>query len=105
MAGAGHAKAVREPIAVCVQDAAGLHGGEENRGDVVYPTTYKCVYPEIERWMRKNHISIRKLSYLLGVWPGRLSNWLYGITDPRVADIWALISLTNIPFEQLFAKK
>ena len=55
--------------------------------------------------MRKNHISIRKLSYLLGVWPGRLSNWLYGITDPRVADIWALISLTNIPFEQLFAKK
>ena len=105
MAGTGHAKAVREPIAVCVKDAAGLHGGEENRGDTLQARKYKIAYPVLERWMVENRFTPRMIAQEIGKHKQTVLNWLYGVNYPKLPDVWALVKLTDIPFEQLFREK
>ena len=105
MAGARHAKAVREPIAVCVKDAAGLHCGEENRGDTLQARKYKIAYPVLERWMVENRFTPRMIAQEIGKHKQTVLNWLYGVNYPKLPDVWALVKLTDIPFEQLFREK
>lgn len=105
MAGTGHAKAVREPIAVCVKDAAGLHGGEENRGDTLQARKYKIAYPVLERWMVENRFTPRMIAQEIGKHKQTVLNWLYGVNYPKLPDVWALVKLTDIPFEELFKEK
>ena len=105
MAGAGHAATVSEPIAVCVQDAAGLHGGEKNRGDTLQARKYKIAYPVLERWMVENRFTPRMIAQEIGKHKQTVLNWLYGVNYPKLPDVWALVKLTDIPFEQLFREK
>ena len=107
MAGTRHAKAVREPIAVCVKDAAGLHGGEENRGDTVAisQTKYRIIFPALEKWMVENRFSIAEVARLLNRTPDTVSAWLYGDHQPKLSGVWAMVKLTDIPFEELFKEK
>lgn len=105
MAGAGHAKAVREPIAVCVKDAAGLLKREENRGDTLQARKYKIAYPVLERWMVENRFTPRMIAQEIGKHKQTVLNWLYGINYPKLPDVWALVKLTDIPFEELFREK
>ena len=107
MAGARHAKAVREPIAVCVQASAGLHKRKTNRGDTVAisQTKYRIIFPALEKWMVENRFSIAEVARLLNRTPDTVSAWLYGDHEPKLSGVWAMVKLTDIPFEELFREK
>lgn len=68
----------------------------------MYPRKYRIVYPEIERWMRENQVSISDLARRVGLTDQTMQNQLYGITQFKLTTIRKLIDLTGIPFETLF---
>lgn len=105
MAGAGHAKAVGKPIAVCVQASAGLHKRKTNRGETLQARKHKIAYPVLERWMVENRFTPRMLAQEIGKHKQTVLNWLYGFNYPKLPDVWALVKLTDIPFEELFKEK
>lgn len=69
---------------------------------LMYPIKYRILYPEIERWMRENNVSINRLSMRLGINKATMQNYLYGVTDFKLSTIRKLVELTGIPFETLF---
>ena len=68
----------------------------------MYPVKYRILYPEIERWMRENRVSINELARLVGLTGQTMQNHLYGITQFKLQTIRKLVELTGIPFETLF---
>ena len=70
----------------------------------MYPRKYKIVFPEIERWMQENGVSIHDLSRRVGLTDQTMQNQLYGITQFKLTTIRKLIDLTGIPFETLFSE-
>lgn len=68
----------------------------------MYPVKYRILYPEIERWMRGNRVSISELARRVGMTDQTMQNKLYGINQFKLTTIRKLIDLTGIPFETLF---
>ena len=68
----------------------------------MYPVKYRILYPEIERWMRENRVSINELARFVGLTGQTMQNHLYGITQFKLQTIRKLVELTGIPFETLF---
>ena len=68
----------------------------------MYPVKYRILYPEIERWMRENRVSINELARRVGLTGQTMQNQLYGINQFKLTTIRKLIDLTGIPFETLF---
>lgn len=68
----------------------------------MYPVKYRILYPEIERWMRENRVSINELARLVGLTGQTMQNHLYGISQFKLPTISKLVELTGIPFETLF---
>ena len=70
----------------------------------MYPIKYRILYPEIERWMRENRVSINELARLVGLTGQTMQNHLYGISQFKLSTIRKLVELTGIPFEKLFSE-
>ena len=72
---------------------------------MVYPRKYRIVFPAIDDYIRRNHITIAEMARRIGVSSQKLSNWLYGMNEPKLKDCKTLVNLTGIPFETLFNEK
>ena len=70
----------------------------------MYPRKYKIVFPEIERWMQENGVSIHEISRRVGLTDQTMQNHLYGFNQFKLTTIRKLIDLTGIPFEALFSE-
>lgn len=55
--------------------------------------------------MQRNHMTVRCMARTIGVSSQKLSNWLYGVNEPKLKDCKTLVNLTGIPFETLFNEK
>ena len=55
--------------------------------------------------MVENRFSIAEVARLLNRTPDTVSAWLYGDHEPKLSSVWALVKLTDIPFEELFREK
>ena len=74
-------------------------------GDTLQARKYKIAYPVLERWMVENRFTPRMIAQEVGKHKQTVLNWLYGVNYPKLPDVWALVKLTDIPFEQLFREK
>ena len=55
--------------------------------------------------MVENRFTPRMLAQEIGKQKQTVLNWLYGFNYPKLPDVWALVKLTDIPFEELFREK
>lgn len=55
--------------------------------------------------MVENRFTPRMIAQEVGKHKQTVLNWLYGVNYPKLPDVWALVKLTDIPFEQLFREK
>ena len=70
-------------------------------------TEKRCIYPGIRSWMNRQHISTRKLTAMMGYAAssgtvGRIARVLSGNTEIKIGDIWVLLRLTGMTFEEAF---
>lgn len=79
--------------------------GAGRGGDTLQARKHKIAYPALERWMVENRFTPRMLAQEIGKHKQTVLNWLYGFNYPKLPDVWALVKLTDIPFEELFKEK
>lgn len=71
---------------------------------------HKGCYPNLDKWLNKNQISVVKLSEMVYGYRSagnetRVRDWLRGRTDPRKRIIDIVLQITGMSYEECFYKE
>lgn len=61
-------------------------------------------WPRLLLWMEQNNITNQKIAAAVGVCNQTVGDWLYGIHEPKKPNIDALLKVTGLTYEELFAE-
>lgn len=61
-------------------------------------------WPRLLLWIDQNNVSQKELAQMAGVSCPTLSDWLHGLHEPKKPNIDALLKVTGLTYEELFAE-
>ena len=71
---------------------------------------YRCIYPNVRKWMNDNKVSVAELVRRLGLGgysesQVRMRNYLDGYSDPPKKTIDKLLAITGLTYEEFFERE